>query len=154
MHARVCRSSTFCVTSRKSRDCCASFTTDCARHSAARRECVAVAPDTIPKPIMDRRANASGVANCRRIEVSPVTFLPAKRRDAALGGNTGAGNNKNAPETDIAQRFLIPTNRATLVLFFQPRLQRLEIFGHRARGNIFAGRFLQDFAPIFRRAFL
>jgi hypothetical protein len=37
---------------------------------------------------------------------------------------------------------LIPADLASFVLFFEPAHQRLEIFHHRASGDIFAGRFL------------
>jgi hypothetical protein len=36
----------------------------------------------------------------------------------------------------------LPADLAAFVLFFQPALQWLEVFGHRAGGNIFPGRFL------------
>ncbi len=49
---------------------------------------------------------------------------------------------------------LIPANLAAFVLFFEPGIEWFEIFGHGAGGNIFAGRLLQDFAPIFGAAFL
>jgi hypothetical protein len=44
---------------------------------------------------------------------------------------------------------LVPTDLASFVLFFQPAHQRLEVFHHRTRGDVFAFRFLQHFAPIF-----
>ena len=48
---------------------------------------------------------------------------------------------------------LIPADLAAFVLFLQPAHERLEIIHHRARGDVFAGRFLQNFAPILRAAF-
>ena len=52
-----------------------------------------------------------------------------------------------------SQRHLFPADLAAFVLFFQPAHQRFEVFHHRASGDVFAGRFLQNFAPIFRAAF-
>jgi hypothetical protein len=49
---------------------------------------------------------------------------------------------------------LLPTDLSAFVLFFKPALQWLEIFRHCAGGDIFPGRFLQHFLPIFRRALL
>ena len=49
---------------------------------------------------------------------------------------------------------LIPPDLPAFILFFEPALQRLEVFGHGTRGNIFPGRFFQYFAPIFRGALL
>jgi hypothetical protein len=37
---------------------------------------------------------------------------------------------------------LIPADLPPFILFFEPALQRLEVFGHGPRGNIFAGCFL------------
>jgi hypothetical protein len=37
---------------------------------------------------------------------------------------------------------LFPPDLAAFVLFFQPALQWLEVFRHRAGGDIFASRFL------------
>ena len=48
---------------------------------------------------------------------------------------------------------LVPADLAVFVLFFQPAHQRFEVFHHRASGNVFAGRFLLDFAPNFGGAF-
>ena len=48
---------------------------------------------------------------------------------------------------------LVPADLAVFVLFFQPAHQRFEVFHHRASGDVFAGGFLQNFAPIFGAAF-
>ena len=48
---------------------------------------------------------------------------------------------------------LLPPDLASLVLLFEPGLQRLEVFRHGASGNVFAGRILQHLAPIFGGAF-
>ena len=48
---------------------------------------------------------------------------------------------------------LLPADLAAFVLFFEPAHQRFKVFHHRASGDVFAGRFLQDFAPIFGGAF-
>ena len=48
---------------------------------------------------------------------------------------------------------LFPADLAAFVLFFKPAHQRLEVFHHRAGGDVFAGRFFQNFAPIFGGAF-
>ena len=49
---------------------------------------------------------------------------------------------------------LFPTDLTAFVLFLKPGHQRLEVFRHRASGDVFAGRFLQNFAPILGAAFL
>ena len=48
---------------------------------------------------------------------------------------------------------LLPADLLACVLFLKPSHQWFEVFHHRASGNVFAGRFLQDFAPIFEGAF-
>src|SRR5438552_1195726 len=48
---------------------------------------------------------------------------------------------------------LLPADLAAFVLVFQPGHERLEVIHHRARGDVFACGFFQDFAPIFRAAF-
>jgi len=48
---------------------------------------------------------------------------------------------------------LLPADLLACVLFLKPSHQWFEVFHHRASGNVFAGRFLQDFAPIFWGAF-
>ena len=53
----------------------------------------------------------------------------------------------------LYQRRLLPADLAAFVLFLKPTHQRFEVLHHRASGNVFAGRFLQDFAPIFAGAF-
>jgi len=47
----------------------------------------------------------------------------------------------------------LPADLAAFVLFFQPTHEGFEVFHHRARGDVFAGRVFQDFAPIFRATF-
>src|SRR6266487_4644169 len=44
---------------------------------------------------------------------------------------------------------LFPADLAAFVLFFEPSYERFEVFHHCTRGNVFAGRLLQNFAPIF-----
>ena len=60
-------------------------------------------------------------------------------------------------ETDALTRNsdveLLPADLAAFVLFFEPAHQRFEVFHHRASGDVFAGSFLQNFAPIFGAAF-
>jgi len=48
---------------------------------------------------------------------------------------------------------LLPADLAAFVLFFEPAHEGLEVFHHSTCRNVFAGRFLQDFAPIFGGAF-
>ena len=43
---------------------------------------------------------------------------------------------------DLCPLILLPPDLPPLVLFLQPALQWLEVFGHRTGGNIFPGRFL------------
>ena len=43
----------------------------------------------------------------------------------------------------------VPADLAAFVLFFQPAHQWFEVVHHRARGDVFAGRFFRDVAPIF-----
>src|SRR6266480_5557869 len=46
---------------------------------------------------------------------------------------------------------LFPADLAAFVLLFEPAAhQWLEVIHHRAGGDVFAGRFFQNFAPIFR----
>src|SRR6516225_4915317 len=46
-----------------------------------------------------------------------------------------------------------PADLAAFVLFFQPTHEGFEVFHHRARGDVFAGRVFQNFAPVFCAAF-
>src|SRR4051795_1182039 len=48
---------------------------------------------------------------------------------------------------------LVPANLTAFVLFFEPGLKRLEVIRHGASRDIFAGRVLQDFAPVFGAPF-
>src|SRR6266576_1452130 len=48
---------------------------------------------------------------------------------------------------------LFPADGAAFVLFFKPSHQRFEVIHHRAGGDVFAGRFFQNFAPILCAAF-
>ena len=52
-----------------------------------------------------------------------------------------------------SQPHLVPADLPALVLFFQPAHQWLEVIHHRASGDVFAGSFFQNFAPIFGAAF-
>ena len=56
-------------------------------------------------------------------------------------------------QTDTLLEISLPADLAAFVLFLKPTHQRFEVLHHRASGNVFAGRFLQDFAPIFDGAF-
>ena len=47
----------------------------------------------------------------------------------------------------------LPSDLPTFVLFLQPAHQRLEVIHHRVGGDVFAGRFLQNFAPVFGASF-
>lgn len=69
------------------------------------------------------------------------SFRRPRRKPAEISGG--------APEMTrearvLPRRKLIPAELATLVLFFQPRLQRLEVLGRGAGGDVFAGGFLQN----------
>jgi hypothetical protein len=46
----------------------------------------------------------------------------------------------------------LPPDLPTFVLFLQPALQWLEVFGHRTGGDILPGRFLQNLPPVLRAA--
>ena len=51
--------------------------------------------------------------------------------------------------TRAGTRASLPADLAAFVLFFEPAHQRFEVFRRRASGDVFAGRFLQYFVPIF-----
>jgi len=61
------------------------------------------------------------------------------RRPYRLAAASPSGGGLEAPMFR-----LIPAELATLILFFQPRLQRLEVLGRGAGGDVFAGGFLQN----------
>src|SRR6266702_7771368 len=159
--ARACRSSTFCVTRRNSSACFANFAiASCAAFGRALRMRCRRSPYH-SQTNFGSWANASGSRQLRRIEIPPVTLLAAERRDPALSGNARASNHKSAHFLKIrivaalvSSSFGAPSGRAlpadlaAFVLFFQPTHERLEVIGHGAGGDVFTGRFFQDFAPI------
>jgi hypothetical protein len=55
--------------------------------------------------------------------------------------------------SELRLLLLLPSDLAPFVLFFQPSHQWFEVFHHRASGDVLAGGFLQDFAPVFRSTF-
>jgi hypothetical protein len=65
---------------------------------------------------------------------------PSGRWSAARGH---AGSSIVFGEADPpSPKELLPADLAAFVLFFEPAHQRLEVFHHRARGDVFAGGFL------------
>jgi hypothetical protein len=67
--------------------------------------------------------------------------------DAKMHRTPKAHRDKNTADLQFPLRTadttaLIPTDLASFVLFLKPAHQRLEIFHHRAIGDVFVGRFL------------
>ena len=73
------------------------------------------------------------MANTDSYDDEESLWLPALRQNIFAGGG------------------LLPADGPAFVLLLQPAHQRLVVFEHRTRGEILAGRFLQDFAPVFGR---